>query len=277
MVDNVAVISDQRHSYMGWGAVLAGAVVAAAVSFLLMAFGTAVGLSVVSPWTGRGAEASTIGLLAAGWFLIVCAGSYWTGGYLAGRMRRGWDDISVEEGHHRDGVHGLVVWAIGVIIFVQLGLFTAASIASGMASAPASTKAAAQDYVIDELFRRTPGAPEGNAAWSAAHREEVGRILARSVTAQPVSSADRSYLAQIVAYETGVSREEAEQRADQAIVNVKKAADAARKSGILAGFLTVTGLLIAAASAWLGAVKGGKDQLGSLLPSARATGRVASV
>ena len=38
-------------SYVDWSAVFAGGVTSAALFFLLSAFGAAIGLSVVSPWT----------------------------------------------------------------------------------------------------------------------------------------------------------------------------------------------------------------------------------
>jgi hypothetical protein len=37
-------------SFVEWGAVFAGAVLSAALSFVLLAFGAAIGLSAVSPW-----------------------------------------------------------------------------------------------------------------------------------------------------------------------------------------------------------------------------------
>ena len=52
---SVAAASDaligQPGSYVEWGAIFAGAVAALAVSFVLLSFGAAAGLSAVSPWT----------------------------------------------------------------------------------------------------------------------------------------------------------------------------------------------------------------------------------
>jgi hypothetical protein len=43
-------------SFVEWGAVLAGAALSAAISFVLLTFGTAIGLSATSPWLlGSGA------------------------------------------------------------------------------------------------------------------------------------------------------------------------------------------------------------------------------
>jgi len=254
MVDTVSVINDPHHSALGWGAVVAGALVAAATLFLFLAFGTSVGLSVISPWAGHGAGAQTMGLLTAAWFLITAAASFWLGGYLAGRMRLGWEDLSIADARARDGLHGLVVWAVGVVFFIWLGLAAAASVAVGGAAVANATDADA--YTLDSLFRAT--SVEKPEAVRIQHRAEAGRILARSIGATPLPAADRSYLSRIVAVETGLSTTEAESRVDQAIASTKRAADAARKAAVFGGFLTVSGLFIAASAAWGGAIKGGK-------------------
>jgi len=260
MVDNVAVINDTHHSALGWGVIVGGAFVAAAVLFLLLAFGTSVGLSVISPWAGRSAGPATLGLLGAAWFLFAAAGSFWIGGYLAGRMRIGWDDLSAADGRSRDGIHGLVVWAVGILIFVWLGIAAASVSAIGASASP--NMADPQAYILDTLFRTTSVPKE-----RAAHREEAARILAQSV-GKPISPDDRSYLTEVVASDTGISGTVAEDRVKAAVIATKEAADGARKSAIYAGFLSVSALFIAAAAAWGGAIRGGKKQILRALRSA---------
>jgi hypothetical protein len=46
-------------SGVSWPAVAAGAVAALAVTLLLIAFGTGLGMTVVSPWSGSGVSATT--------------------------------------------------------------------------------------------------------------------------------------------------------------------------------------------------------------------------
>ena len=41
----------EKAGYVSWGAAIAGALLASALSFVLLTFGSAVGLSLVSPWT----------------------------------------------------------------------------------------------------------------------------------------------------------------------------------------------------------------------------------
>src|SRR5262245_11416091 len=73
-----------------WSAVLAGAVWAAALSFVLLTFGTAIGLSATSPWPSSGLPASVIASLAVFWVMAQQIGAFLAGGYVAGRMRSQW-------------------------------------------------------------------------------------------------------------------------------------------------------------------------------------------
>jgi len=77
-------------SYVEWGAVLAGAVLAAALSFVLLTFGTAIGLSATSPWPGSGLSAKVIASIAVFWVIAQQIGSVMAGAYVAGRMRSRW-------------------------------------------------------------------------------------------------------------------------------------------------------------------------------------------
>ena len=59
-------------SGVSWASIAAGAVVAAAVSLALLALGTGLGLSSVSPWANSGVSASTF-KNAAGIYLVIVA------------------------------------------------------------------------------------------------------------------------------------------------------------------------------------------------------------
>lgn len=80
-------IAPAARSYVEWAPIFAGAITAAAVSVLLLAFGSAIGLTGVSPWPDSGMPWWLLALIAAFWFLLVQIGSYAAGGYLAGRLR----------------------------------------------------------------------------------------------------------------------------------------------------------------------------------------------
>ena len=95
----------EKPSFVEWPAVLAGAVLAAALSFVFLTFGAAIGLSATSPWPGSGLSAKVIASIAVFWVLAQQIGSLLIGGYVAGRIRTRW----LEPGHEaefRDGLHG---------------------------------------------------------------------------------------------------------------------------------------------------------------------------
>src|SRR5688572_12615295 len=101
-----------NRSYVDWGAVLAGAVLAAALSFVLLTAGAAIGLSLVSAQTTS--HSATAGYLAAFWAIAVPIGSLLAGGYVTGRMRPAWTETG-DESQFRDGIHGLLVWSVSIL------------------------------------------------------------------------------------------------------------------------------------------------------------------
>ena len=111
-------------SFVEWGAVLAGAFLAAAISFVLLTFGAAIGLSATSPWPNSGASAKVIASIAVFWAMAQQIGAFMAGGYVAGRMRSRWHETG-HEAEFRDGLHGGLVWAVGVVIGAALFLSTA--------------------------------------------------------------------------------------------------------------------------------------------------------
>src|SRR5687768_17700700 len=83
-----ASASAPGSSFVEWGAVFAGAVLAAAISFVLLTFGTAIGLSATSPWPNAGLSAKLIASLAVFWAMALQIGAFLAGGYVAGRDRK---------------------------------------------------------------------------------------------------------------------------------------------------------------------------------------------
>ena len=110
----------QPVAYIEWSAVLAGAAMAAALSIVLLTFGSAIGLSLTSPWQGSGLSASTTATLAAFWVILLQIGAALAGGYIAGRMRPRWSATELSESEFRDGLHGGLVWALSVILSAYL-------------------------------------------------------------------------------------------------------------------------------------------------------------
>jgi hypothetical protein len=267
-------------SFVEWGAVLAGAVLAAAISFVLLTFGAAIGLSATSPWPNSGLSAKVIASLAVFWAMAQQIGSIMLGGYVAGRMRSRWHEPG-HEAEFRDGLHGALVWAVAVLISAFLVFMTAGMAAStgadiaGKAAGSLVSTTDPMDAVLDTMLGPTataqaaaPGAPAAgpptsarpraaNAATGDGTRAEASRILASSVASGSITSENRTQLAQLVAQRTGVSQQEAERRVDAAVNSARAAADKARRAAILTGFVTAAGLLLSLAAGWWAAMRGG--------------------
>jgi hypothetical protein len=80
-------VLDAQTTGLSWSAVVAGAVTAAALTLLLIAFGAGLGLSAVSPWSGSGISASTFKVGTGIYLLVVAVMASALGGYLAARLR----------------------------------------------------------------------------------------------------------------------------------------------------------------------------------------------
>jgi MFS family permease len=117
---------------VSWGAVIAGAFVAAALSLALLALGTGVGLSAASPWANAGASSSAIGWTAIIWMVVMQFIASSIGGYLAGRLRTKWVNVHTHEVYFRD-THGFLVWAVGLVITAAFLTAAAASMIGGVA------------------------------------------------------------------------------------------------------------------------------------------------
>lgn len=70
---------------LNWGAIIAGGVVSAVVTLMLV--GSGFGFTMVSPWTSQSASATTIAVSAAIWLVIVQWASSFFGGYGIARLR----------------------------------------------------------------------------------------------------------------------------------------------------------------------------------------------
>jgi hypothetical protein len=267
------------HTYVDWPAIIAGGFIATVISFILMTFGSAIGLTLTSPFKGSGISLGAFGVAMGLWVVWVQISSFAAGGYVTGRLRRRLHDATEHESDIRDGLHGALVWALGVLLSAWMAASVASSVVSTTASAVSSVAggaaaagagAAAQsvnpvDYAVDTLFRSDN--PQQNAADPAAARQEVTRILERSVSNGSLAPDDKTYLASLIASRTGISQEDAEKRIDQAMASVqdavaqaKVAADKARRIGIIIAFLTAASLVISGAAAWWAATLGGRHR-----------------
>ena len=133
---------EAHSSGMSWGAVLGGAFVAAALALILLLLGTGLGLTVVSPWANEGASAKTLGIAAIAWMIITHFASSALGGYMAGRLRTKWVDFRTDEVFFRDTAHGLVAWAVGIVLTAAFLTSAVTSVVGGAAKLGATSAAA---------------------------------------------------------------------------------------------------------------------------------------
>jgi hypothetical protein len=264
-----------RGGFIEWGPILAGALTAAALSFVFLTFGASIGLSLVSPWPSSGVSARTFSALAVFWTLVQQIAAFLAGGYIAGRLRTRWAELNADEIEFRDGLHGALVWALGICIGAGLLLATAGAAtraATDLATKAMSVAALNTDplaYYTDTLLRPGAARPAGGAAQTPARvepvspetRAELTRIVARSIANNSLSDPDKVYLASVVAQRTGLPQAEAEKRvADtyaEANRTIRETANKARRTAVLGGLVTGISLIISLAAAWWAAQRGG--------------------
>ncbi|WP_126116595.1 MULTISPECIES: hypothetical protein [unclassified Bosea (in: a-proteobacteria)] len=268
----VAPSTGNSSSYLDWSPIIGGAVVAAAITTIMAAFGSAIGLSMVSADTSRSSGLTALAIAGGIWALWVTISACAAGGYLAGRMRRPTLDATDHERHVRDGAHGLVVWAAGALLVAMLtsSVLTGAAKTAATGVTAAATGAGALisqqadplGSALDSVMRST-----GSEPVSAGEREEASRILSRSLASGALDPADRTYIANRLAARANISQPDAEKRIDDAYAKLnqaketaKQAAERARRMGVITAFLTAAALLAGAAAAWFAAVLGGKHR-----------------
>jgi hypothetical protein len=254
-------------SYIHWGPGIAGAIVAAATSFVLMSFASAVGLMVASPSPTWRDTSVWLAILSGFWIIVVAVGSFALGGYIAGRVRSTWQ-ASADEIEFRDGVHGLIAWALGVMLGAALLALTATTYAASNAAPAAGDTAGAPSflsYEIDKLLRSErrpePAPPE--------IRAEAARMLMRGLGRNDLPAEDRAQLVRLTSAQTGLGQPEAQQRVGQVLADARNAASQARRSAVILGFSLAAALLAGAAAAWLAAGVGGKHRDSEFAPPMR--------
>jgi hypothetical protein len=271
------------QSGLSWAAIAAGAVGAAALTLVLVAFGAGLGLSAISPWGNSGVSASTFKTGTGIYLVIVAVMSSAVGGYLAARLRTKWAGVNTHEVFFRDTAHGFLAWAFATVLSASFLSAATAYLANGTvaglggAASQTSRSVNPDEVYVDKLFRSntmvpaaaaaTPDAanptpPAGNNpspannANVAQARAEVLRLWSAGIhDNEDISAADRTYVAQVVAARTGMSEADAEKRVDDVIAEAKTAADNARKGAAKLSFWLTAAMLFGAFAASLAARK----------------------
>jgi hypothetical protein len=255
-------------SGVSWAAVIAGAFVAAALSLILLALGTGMGLASVSPWSNVGASAPTIHRASIVWLILVQIIASAMGGYLAGRLRTKWATIHTDEVYFRDTAHGFLVWAVGLVITASFLVPAAASLmgsvaqepgplGSGVNSTTESQTSDPSDYYIDALFR----ADDLNTdRFNAPARAEAKRIFIHALMRGHLPAVDETYLGKLLNAKTGLPEPEAEERVSLVFAEIQSAAETARKAVAHLCLWIFLALLIGAFCASYAATIGGRER-----------------
>jgi len=230
-------------SEFSWRAVIAGAFVASAVIFFLLFLGTGIGLSLFTVPRANPANSGYGLTLGAIYFFTAQAFGLGVGGYIAGRLMGPVLESRDEEIFH-SSAHGLVTWALAVLMTVTMvaisGLVLAgsglnAAAILGATNQTTQTSSSASDptgYWVDMLFRPTasiapsnlPAPVAANAVAAASPlpgrtvneaRAEAGRILGVGVLhGEKLTQADHDQLAILVSQFTGADIMLSNQRVD---------------------------------------------------------------
>jgi hypothetical protein len=292
---SAAVATVEAQSGVSWPAIAAGAVAAAALTLLLVAFGAGIGFSSISPWSDTGVSASTFEVGTGIYLVIVGVMSSAVGGYIAGRLRTRWTGLHTNEVFFRDTAHGLLAWGFATLLSATILTTSTAYLANGAAAGIGALGQAARsvnpaEFYVDKLFRPAPGvtqaaaapapsaepnaaganpatggtntAASGNASNTAANANQARNEILRLWTTdfannQDLDPSDKAYVAQVVAVRTGLSQADAEKRVNDVVTQAKAAIDKARRGAAKLSFWLTAAMLFGAFAACLAAAEGG--------------------
>jgi hypothetical protein len=266
-----------HSSHVYWGPVIAGALTAAALASVLHAFAAAIGLAVSSTAPTWRDASIALWILSGVYLVFVALVAYGIGGYVAGLLRERYGfpassstpvttntaAVVVDEVEMRDGLHGLLVWALATLLTVLLLLLAATAstrlVAPSAGGAGPEASVAGENIIAFDLDRLLRGERrQGEDATQT--RAEAGRILLSASGHRGVVAEDRAYLIRLVSARTGLAQPEAERRTDAAIASAKENIARARRSTVILAFMAGAAALLGAAAAWFAAVAGGAQR-----------------
>ena len=271
MTDTLVVAGngEENTGYrFSWGLVIAGGVIATAVTFALLVLGAGFGLLLVNPVTHAGPTLPTFLTGGAIYFLVAQAFGLAVGGHVVGRILGRLYESKVQE-EFRAEAHGFAVWAATALITLAIvGIAGATATTTGAATAALygnagkTVTAEPTAYIVDKLFRPA-GAASYGVVTDVAAREEASRIVDASLLATATAPDDQVRLAALVSRETGLSHADAGDRVNAVLggaeTQVKQAANVARKAASYASLWTALSLLFGLAIAMTAAVLGREE------------------
>jgi len=246
------ILSDDPHTLTNqgfhWGAVIAGAAVAAATGFFLVTLGAGFGLVLSSP-----NAAGTFLTLGAIWVLAAQAFGFAAGAHVTGRLIGPARESSREE-EWRAGTHGLVMWAITVVAGLAL---LALAVAGGSAIHQRDTRSPASisAYWADVLL-----APMSEHAMAKGEdlehdKTEAARVLAADLHPGAMARTENhADLVRLTIMDAGLSASEANERVNFVESRMRQEMDTARKAAGYAALWTALALLFGAVLSVVGAI-----------------------
>jgi hypothetical protein len=257
----------ERILYPEWGPIIAGAIAATALALVLHAFAMGIGLSVSSTAPTWRDTSFALVLLSALYVVLAALASYGLGGYLVGLMCA--QRSSRENADLRDGLHGLLVWALATLLTALIGFATVQSLTrwaapSGGQTGP-STSVGGENVIafdLDRLFRAEQR-PNPDLDYP---RAEAARILLTTSSHRGMQPEDRAYLVRLTVANTGLTQPDAERRVDEVAARAKENIARARRSGVIVAFTAGAAALLGAAASWFAACAGGRIRDGEAPP-----------
>jgi hypothetical protein len=247
---------------ISWSAIIAGAIAAAALAFILHGFAAAIGLAVSSAApTWR--DASIALVILSGLYLILAAlASYGLGAYLAGRMRPAIAGTPPADADYRDGVHGLLTWALATVLTGLLLLLSAQALprlAAPGAGSPAAS-VAGENIIAMDLDRLFRGGERRQQADVEQPRAAAARILLTVSSHNGMRADDRAELVRLVSTTTGLAPADADRRVTEVAGAAKTNIDRARRSTVILAFMAAAAALLGAVAAWFAGIAGGEHR-----------------
>jgi len=263
----------RSYSRISWGAVLAGAVVAAATMILLSLLGVAFGAGGINVFQTTAADLKSYGVGAGLWGAITMILSMAFGGYVAARL-------SGTHSHLDGELHGITVWAValllatvllawvisGAIGTVATGAGAAASGAlSGAGSLTGSlTQTVSPQALLDRLQQALISSGDPTQMTRAQITSEIAALIGRRMLNGSFTDQERDRLNALVAVQAGITKEEAARRVlrmeqdatttlAQAEQQARAAADTAARGAALGAKALFSSLLLGLAAAMVGA------------------------
>jgi len=235
-------------SALSWGAIIAGAAVAAAASLVLFALASGLDLASFSVWPRRSVSASVstvaaLALIATQWI------SASLGGYITGRLRTSWVGTHTHEVFFRDTAHGFISWCVTTVLLAS-GLLSPAATFTGVSVRAAPALRTPSGYLSSEMRHEQMLQPSGPETGT-----QGDLVLPATPPAADVAGSAHAHFIQLIAgrsadtcTQPGVAIDDpADARGATAAV-----ATGAAAHSILTALSTLVGAFIASVSAALG-------------------------